>query len=116
MWAIRGSGHRIGIEILEKDTLRLADLRPWDCARVPDVDHHPDSHLLRQTRLQPSGQLVLSTLVGTIGQLDPGDQLEPPEYEPPQWPEAVAAFKAGNFRRGAELDAEMGCWLWAHDR
>jgi 3-oxoadipate enol-lactonase len=49
-----------------------------------------------------------------IGAGAPG--FEPPEgkYEPPQWPEAVAAFKAGDMRRVAELDAEM--WVVGYGR
>lgn len=36
------------------------------------------------------------------------------EYESPEWPDAMAAFQAGDLRRVAELDAEM--WLAGIDR
>lgn len=47
-----------------------------------------------------------------IGADSPG--FEPEAYEPPWWPEAVAAFEAGDMRRVAELDAEM--WVGGHGR
>lgn len=42
-----------------------------------------------------------------VGGNSPG--YEPPDgyYEPPQWPEAVKAYKAGDMDRVARLDAEM---------
>lgn len=36
------------------------------------------------------------------------------EYESPEWPDAIAAFRAGDLKRVAELDAEM--WLAGIDR
>ena len=36
------------------------------------------------------------------------------EYQSPEWPEAIAAFGAGDLKRVAELDAEM--WLAGVDR
>jgi len=47
-----------------------------------------------------------------IGTESPG--FEPEEYEPPQWPELVKAYKTGDLARMAELEAEI--WVVGHDR
>jgi len=47
-----------------------------------------------------------------IGTKSPGYEVEP--YEPPQWPDLVEAFEAGDFTRVAELDAEI--WVVGHGR
>lgn len=49
-----------------------------------------------------------------VGANSPG--FEPPDgyYESPQWPDAVAAFKEGDFQRVAELDYEM--WMVGYGR
>ena len=47
-----------------------------------------------------------------IGTDSPG--FEPEEYEPPQWPEVVKAFKTGDMERMAELEAEI--WVGGHGR
>ena len=48
-----------------------------------------------------------------VGAASPGFEPEE-EFEPPQWPEAVEAFKAGDFERVAQLDAEI--WLFGQGR
>jgi pimeloyl-ACP methyl ester carboxylesterase len=47
-----------------------------------------------------------------IGTSSPGYEVEP--YEPPQWPDLVEAFEAGDLPRVAELDAEI--WVVGHGR
>jgi pimeloyl-ACP methyl ester carboxylesterase len=47
-----------------------------------------------------------------VGAASPGLEVDP--YEPPEWPEAVKAFKAGDLDRVAELDASM--WLAVYGR
>ncbi len=49
-----------------------------------------------------------------VGGNSPG--VEPPNgyYEPPQWSQAVAAYKAGDLDKAARLDAEM--WVGGHGR
>jgi pimeloyl-ACP methyl ester carboxylesterase len=47
-----------------------------------------------------------------VGAASPGLEVDP--YEPPEWPEAVKAFKAGDMERVAELDAAM--WLAGYGR
>jgi hypothetical protein len=46
-----------------------------------------------------------------IGTCSPGYEVEP--YEPPQWPDLVEAFGAGDLTL-AELDAEI--WVVGHGR
>ncbi|MGF1618874.1 MAG: alpha/beta fold hydrolase [Acidimicrobiia bacterium] len=47
-----------------------------------------------------------------VGAASPGLEVDP--YEPPGWPEAVTAFKAGDMKRVAELDAAM--WMAGYGR
>jgi pimeloyl-ACP methyl ester carboxylesterase len=47
-----------------------------------------------------------------VGAASPGLEVDP--YEPPEWPEAVKAFEAGDLERVAELDAAM--WLAGYGR
>jgi 3-oxoadipate enol-lactonase len=47
-----------------------------------------------------------------VGAASPGLEVDP--YEPPEWPEAVKAFKAGDMERVAQLDAAM--WLAGYGR
>ncbi len=47
-----------------------------------------------------------------VGAASPGLEVDP--YEPPEWPEAVTAFKAGDMERVAELEAAM--WLAGYGR
>lgn len=47
-----------------------------------------------------------------VGAASPGFEVDP--YEPPEWPEAVEAFKAGDMERVAQLDA--GMWLAGYGR
>ncbi|MEX0796446.1 MAG: alpha/beta hydrolase [Acidimicrobiia bacterium] len=47
-----------------------------------------------------------------VGAASPGLVVDP--YEPPEWPEAVKAFKAGDMERVAHLDAAM--WLAGYGR
>ena len=47
-----------------------------------------------------------------VGAASPG--FEPDEYEPPQWPEILKAYEAGDMERVAELDAEV--WVVGHGR
>ncbi len=47
-----------------------------------------------------------------VGASSPGLEVDP--YEPPEWPEAVEAFKARNMERVAQLDAAM--WLAGYNR
>jgi pimeloyl-ACP methyl ester carboxylesterase len=49
-----------------------------------------------------------------VGADSPGFEPEEGLFEPPQWREAVAAFKAGDYERVAQLDAEI--WLAGHGR
>ncbi len=49
-----------------------------------------------------------------VGANSPGFEPANGYYESPQWPEAVAAFKAGDFQRVAELDYEM--WMVGYGR
>lgn len=55
----------------------------------------------------------LSGLV-LIGASAPGYDPPSSDYRSPQWPAAVEAFDAGNWRRAAELEAEI--WLAGRDR
>jgi pimeloyl-ACP methyl ester carboxylesterase len=52
--------------------------------------------------------------LGLVGAGSPGFEPEGGHYEPPQWPKAVEAFKAGDLERVAELDYEM--WMIGHGR
>lgn len=47
-----------------------------------------------------------------IGTSSPG--FEPDNYEPPQWPEILKAYEAGDMDRVAALDAEV--WVVGHGR
>lgn len=49
-----------------------------------------------------------------VGGDSPGYQPPGTPYEPPQWPEAVNAFAAGDLERVAELESEM--WIAGHGR
>lgn len=49
-----------------------------------------------------------------VGANSPGYEPDDGYYESPQWPEAVEAFKAGDFQRVAELDYEM--WMVGYGR
>jgi pimeloyl-ACP methyl ester carboxylesterase len=47
-----------------------------------------------------------------VGAASPGLEVDP--YEPPEWPEAVEAFEAGDMERVAQLDASI--WLAGYGR
>jgi pimeloyl-ACP methyl ester carboxylesterase len=54
------------------------------------------------------------TALVLVGAGAPGADIE--DYEPPQWPEILKAYEAGDFDRVAELDAEVWVVGYGRDR
>lgn len=92
-----------------QDALALMDY--LECERAVLVGCSIGAGIALDVAIEKPGRVSGLVLVGADS---PGFEPEGGRFEPPQWKEAVEAFKSGEYERVAQLDAEI--WLAGHGR
>jgi pimeloyl-ACP methyl ester carboxylesterase len=92
-----------------QDVLALMDY--LDCDKAVLIGCSMGAGIALDVAIEAPGRVSGLVLVGADS---PGFKPAEGPFEPPQWKEAVEAFKAGDYERVAQLDAEI--WLGGHGR